>query len=205
MEAAALELGRALDSSTIQKGLRELNADFAFDVAVNRPGEWENVIQFASHKALEAMRKNKLPVMWRDNYICGMDRGLVPEYKQWSVKEQVVEVPWSEADGEDVSVQWRTIPFDDPLYIDHYFAAIRGSDPSLALAGSGIVVRRVCMGYVKVPYKPIMLGWRHTFENILRHAIPGVSRASLGAKFGVDMLKYPCGSPQEIVRDLVEE
>ncbi len=203
--AAANTLGVSLSSDSIQKGLRELNPDFAFDVAVNRPGDWEHTLQFRSHDALEAMRKNRLPVLWRDRYISALDRGVVPEFKQWSVVERVVEIPWYEADKEDVSISFEIVhPWADG-YVDLYLLASMGSDPGLQIMAGGGLYRMKCMGYKKVRGGIVAVGWRHTFERILRFDIPGVTRETLGLKFGVDMLKYPVGAPDELVAALVTE
>lgn len=201
----APELGHALDSAVIQSGLKELNKDFAFDVVVNRPGDWENVVQFRDHAALEAVRKNRLPVLIGDRYICGLDRGIVPEFKQWTVKQQIMEVPWADADKDDVSIQWVTVPPHYEGYEDLYRIAAKRLDPSYSIMPGGMLVRRRCMGYVKVRGSIVSLGWRHTFERIIHENIPGATRQAIGQKFGVDMNKFPVGAPEELIAALVEE
>jgi len=61
------------------------------------------------------------------------------------------------------------------------------------------------MAYRKVRGRVIMLGWRHTFERLINANIPGITRDSLMVKFGVDLLKFPCGAPEEIRAELMEE
>lgn len=201
----APELGTALDSAVIQRGLRELNKDFAFDVAVNRPSDWESVVQFRDHAALEAVRKNRMPVMHGERYLCGLDRGVVPEFKQWAVKNQIVELPWADADKDDVSIQWVTVQPWEEGYIDLYLLAQTGADPAYSIMPGGALVRRRAVGYAKVRGSVIMLGWRHTFERIIAANIPGATREAIAAKFGVDMNKYPTGAPEEVIAALTEE
>lgn len=204
MEAAP-DLGRALDSAVIQKGLSELNKDIAFDVAVKRPSDWTNVLQLPDSKAIEAIRKKRMPVMYRDSYVCGLDRGMVPEFKQWSVKTQVVEIPWSDADKDGSGIRWETINPSNPCYVDLYIEASKGVNPTLMIMAGGSLARCYATGEVKCRYRVITLGWRHTFERIIKADIAGATRSAIALKFGVDMLKYPVGDPEEIRAALIEE
>jgi hypothetical protein len=198
-------LGRVLDSAVIQKGLRELNPDFAFDVAVNRPSDFTTVIAFASTHVAEAIRKNRLPVLHCERYIAALDRGLVTETKHWSVANQLCEVPWYEADKDDVSIQYHQIMPGDPEYMEYYLKAMLGNDPAVQVIAGGTVVRQRCMAYRKVRGRVIRLGWRHTFERILNAEIPGVTRKTLGEKFRVDLMTVPVGPMDELIAELVEE
>lgn len=201
-------LGRALDSQTIQTGLRELNKDMAFDVAVNRPNDWASVLQ-APPKALATIQRDRLPVMYANKYIVAMDRGMVPEFKQFGVVEQVVEIPWSEADSESESlmagIAYMQVAPHEEGYIDLMLEAMSGKRLDLTILPGGIVCRRVCRGISKVRGRVLRVGWRHTFERIIYEDIPGITRKSLGEKFKVDMLKYPMGTPDELIAALVEE
>jgi len=201
-------LGRALDCQVIQTGLRELNKDIAFDVAVNRPSEWENVLQ-APPGALEAIRNNRLPVMFQNKYVVAMDRGMVPEFKQFGIVEQLVEIPWSEADSTSESVMagiaYMQVAPHEEGYLDLMVEAMSGKRLDLSILPGGIVCRRVCRGIKKVRGRVIRLGWRHTFERLVYEDISGVNRKTIGDKFGIDMLKYPMGTPEELVAALVEE
>jgi len=200
-------LGRVLDSAVIQTGLKDLNRDFAFDVAVNRPADYGNVVQFRDPQALEAMRLNRLPVMYGDRYIVGMDRGMVTEFKQWSVKEVVTEIDWADADKDGLMPSIQQLPVfpTEPDYFDLWDKALHGGDPGLAILPGGRLVRRKAMGYTKVRGRVIRLGWRHTLERIINAQIPGATRQAIADKFSVDMMKYPVGSPEELIATLVEE
>ena len=201
-------LGRYLDSQTIQTGLRELNKDIAFDVAVNRPNDWASVLQ-APPKALATIQKDRLPVMYANKYIVALDRGMVPEFKQFGVVEQVVEIPWSEADSESESVMagiaYMQVAPHEEGYLDLMLEAMSGKRLDLTILPGGIVCRRVCRGICKVRGRVLRVGWRHTFERLIHEDIFGVSRKSIGEKFNVDMLKYPMGTPDELIAALVEE
>jgi hypothetical protein len=201
-------LGLALDSQTIQTGLRELNKDLAFDVAVNRPGDWESVLR-APPGALNAIQKSRLPVMYANKYIVALDRGMVPEFKQFGVVEQVVEIPWSDADSESESlmagIAYMQVAPHEVGYLDLMVEAMSGKRLDLTVLPGGIICRRVCRGLVKVRGRVLRVGWRHTFERLVYEDIPGISRKSLGDKFKVDMLKYPMGTPDELISALVEE
>ena len=85
----------------------------------------------------------------------------------------------------------RGIGEDNPEYF------IRPSD--------GKLFRCIARRYEKVRGRCLRVGWRHTFEGILRFGVPGVTRESLSAKFHVDMYKVPIGPIEELVAALVEE
>jgi hypothetical protein len=70
---------------------------------------------------------------------------------------------------------------------------------------SGRLYRLVCRAYRKVRGRVVQLGWRHTFERIINANVPGATREAIGAKFKVDMLKFPVGAPDELIAALVEE
>lgn len=197
------QFGQTLESEDIQRGLKELNPDFAFDVAVNRPSDWGHVLQFPDKRVLDQLRQMRLPVMHKDRYICGLDRGTVPEMKQWAIKRVIVEVPWSEADRDDVSIQYRQIKPWQEGYADLYELARKGLDPSYSIMPGGVLVQQRCMGYANVPGRVIMLGWRHTFERLIASDINNVTRRSIADKFHVDMCKIPTG--QDAAAALLEE
>lgn len=203
-----MNLGQALHSNLIQTGLRELNPDIAFDVLVNRPSDWVGAMQFADPRYHETILKNRLPVLYRDRYICGMDRGMVPEIKQWSVakdEETLIPASWSEADREDVSLHFRAIYPNDPDYGEAAEKARGGKDPAFEFRHDGAVVNFTPMKPAPVRGACVKLGWRHTLWRIMQADIPGITAQTLGQKFGVDMLKYPVGSPEELGAALWEE
>jgi len=195
--------GVTLDSAIVCRSLQELNRDINFDVA-QRLEEWDYAM--VSPKALRAkMDATRMPVLHLGRYICAMDRGPIPEFKQWSVVERVVEVPWSEADKEESSITYQTIPPTAENYRDLYIEAALGKRLDLQLLPDGKLVRTVCTAVRKTRGKIVRLGWRHTFNRLIAAEIHGVTRGSVSAKFGVDLMKYPLGAPEELFAELVEE
>jgi hypothetical protein len=79
------------------------------------------------------------------------------------------------------------------------------ADPSLNLTADGKLFRQQAFGYQKVRDRVIRVGWRHTFERLLQRNLPGITRDTLAREFGVDMLKFPVGIPDEVIADLVAE
>lgn len=185
--------GKTFDSSVIEQGLRELNRDFHFDAATK-------------HGAWHPYQDSRQGVFYHGQHLCSMDRGIVPEYKQWGVSSpRKMEVPWSEADKDDVTVEFRTLDPTMEGYEDLLEVARKGKDPRYVLRADGILCEYKPMAIRQVPARVVLVGWRHTFERILQRDIPGVTRQSLSEKFGVDMLKYPEGPPEEVLAALMEE
>lgn len=185
------DTGKVLDSAAIVTGLQELNKDLHFDLAA-AIGQQHPYIN------------DRQGVYFYGKHLCSMDRGLVPEYKLYSVTKVPVEVDWADADKEGVSIRYVQVLPTDEGYEDLEQAAKRGNDPAVQMRGS-MVIRMAPVAMRPMRGTVIRLGWRHTFEGVLRHDIPGVTRKSVSEKFGVDMLKYPMGSPSELLAALVEE
>lgn len=180
-----------MDAAVIQRGLRELQPDLHFDFATKHGG-WH---------PQQALRQG---VFYHGIHICSMDRGIVPEFKQWSVVRKLVPVGWEEADGEDVSMQHRLIPPGDPAFLDAALAVMR-QELGYQYRPDGCIVQYTPVAYRKARGRVVQVGWRHTFERIIHADIPRLSRLAIGAKFEVDMLKFPVGAPHEIIAELVEE
>ena len=197
------DLGKALDSSVIESGLRELNVDINFDIAVRR-SDFAYCMEMDPRKR-RAVENGRQPVCHLDRYICAMDRGMVPEFKVWSVREAAVQIEWADADQEGASIQYQNIPTADPAYVDLWHEAIGGRDPGLKIMDNGSLVRMTPYVVRKVRGRILQVGWRYTFIKLIRANIPGVTAVSIGAKFGVDMLKYPMGAPEEVRAALMEE
>lgn len=184
--------GKTLDSTKIEVGLRELNRDIHCDMGT-KIGHWH------------PYQESRQGVFYRGAHLCSMDRGIVPEFKIWSVKEYLVPVPISEAEKERVSLMYQVVPVNTPGYFDLYEEARQGKHATLDIRADGALVQLTAHEKKKMPHKVVLVGWRHTFERLLKEKIPGVTRESLGVKFGVDMYKYPVGPPEEVVQALVAE
>jgi hypothetical protein len=184
--------GKSLHEGTIKKGLRELNSEIHFDMgtALN---QWH------------PMQSTRQGVFYKGHHICSMDREMVPEYKVWTVDENVVPCSLGEADQENVSVTYKVLDENTEGYDDLYALARMRKDDSLQIRRDGELVRLSAYRKTKTRGRCIRVGWRHTFEAMLQRDIPGVTRTSLATKFGVDMLRYPVGDAPDVVAALMEE
>lgn len=195
--------GQKLDSVDVERKLSELQPDLKFDVAM-KLGDWTYVLDTSPDKRRK-MEAERVAIQYRDRYICAMDRGVIPEMKQWSVAERVVPVGMDEIDNDEVSIHWAVVPQETENYVDLWRLAQSGADPSLEIRADGKLVQYQCRAVRKVPSRVVRMGWRHTFERLLQAKIPGVTRKALAEKFGVDMNKYPTGPPDQVLAALTEE
>jgi hypothetical protein len=180
-----MSFGKTIDSAVIERGLRELNPNIHFDMASKMNGWHPN-------------QSTKQGVLYEGRHICAMDRGLVPEFKQWSVVSRIVEVGWAEADKDDVSIQTQVIPKTDSGYVDATLHCMN-NDLGWQYRPDGAVLKMTPVAKRKMQGRVVLVGWRHTFEKIIHRKIPGVTRKAIADKFVVDMLKYPIGAPHELL------
>lgn len=182
---------------TVERGLRELNNDIALDVPVRRSADW-NYLFDPQDDTAKANRKNRAAVYYGDRYICAIDRGDIPEIKVYGVTDGFRSIEMKDIHKyEDSKVTYLEIKPESPYYHAALTKAQRGDD-NFTQTSDGRVFMYEAMVFGKVRGNVQKLGWRHTFEALLRAKIPGVTRSSLGKKFSVDMLRYPVGSPEEI-------
>lgn len=188
--------GRTIDSSVIQQGLRELNPGIHFDMGA----------KLGLEHPYQAIRQG---VFYEGRHLCSMDRGLVPEYKQWQCAETWAPCGLSDWDKDDsVKLSWEVVSPMTPGYIDLCNEVLKGKHESYSIRNDGQLLHLSAKKRQIVIGRVVWVGWRHTFEKILQNDIPGVTRSSIAAKFGVDMLKYPIGSngtPEEMLASLHEE
>ena len=201
---AGPDYGKVIPSSDIEAGLRGLNRDINFDVAVRKPDEAAYVLEMdpARRRTIESGR---LPVCHLNRYICSMDRGMVPEYKIWNEVSLPTEVEWWEADKENASIRYETIPICDPDYADLRSDADHGNDPNLQILEDGRLARVRCFAFKKSRGRVLRVGWRFTFYRLIQANIPNVTAKTVGLRFNVDMLKFPVGPPNEVHAALTEE
>ncbi len=83
--------------------------------------------------------------------------------------------------------------------------ALKGKTPKYVVRPDGVLCEYKPVAVRTVPSRVVLVGWRHTFEKLIRADIPKITRESLAAKFGVDMLKYPQGAPEDVIAALMEE
>ena len=185
------DFGQALNSAVVEAGLRELNPEIQFDLG-------------ARHDLWHPYIETRQGVYYRELHICSMDRGIIPEFKVWETKKRIVQIPWSEADREDASIKYETLPTSTPGYEDLKILAATGSDPEYMLRNDS-VLKCQAYGYEMASKRCMRVGWRHTFERILSAGVPGITRQALSEKFSVDMNKMPQGTHEELVEALVAE
>lgn len=185
------DFGASLSAAVVEAGLRDLNHELHFDLGA-RSGQWHPYID------------TRQGVYYRENHICSMDRGIIPEFKVWETKKRIVPIPWSEADRDDASIKYEVLSPTVPGYEDLKILASSGADPEYMLRGES-VLKCQCYGYETASKRCMRVGWRHTFERILAYGVPGVTRQSLSEKFAVDMNKMPQGTHEELIAALVEE
>ena len=186
------DLGKPLHESTIKAGLRELNPGMHFDLAA-AIDQWHPYIH------------TRQGVYYQGRHICSMDRGMIPEFKAWGVDEREVPCQWADADMADASIRWQIVPTSDPEYMDKWLLASKGLTNQYMVRDDGRLMLLTPYKLVTVRGKVWRLGWRHTFAAILFRQIPGITHASLGAKFGIDAMAFPNGAPEEIHAALFEE
>jgi len=199
------DYGQVLDYGTVTRRLRELNPDIHFDM-----GEALGLyaMQNAS-PAARAVRTRHAGVYYHGRHVASMDRGEIPEYKVWTVVEAAVEIPPVEAAQHEFAwTQWNEVFSDSPEYAAGCEKALTFSDGYAMETGKdGSPMLKKYRGYMmsKSRGKVLKLGWRHTFERLLFEGIPGVTRQSVAEKFGVDMMKFPIGAPEELADALIAE
>lgn len=183
-------LGATLSSVAIEKGLRELNPDIHFDM----PNQIESshfLVQGVPH--FERVNSNRQGIYWHGHYIAGMDRGMVTEFKVWEEEDGIEEIPASEKDRDDQGCcTYIEILPTDPFYNAALLKA-QAKDDSFVLQPDGKVFKWAYFKFTKVRGRIVRVGWRHTFENVAKWGIPGVTRQAIEEKFNVDLSFRPVG------------
>ena len=199
-----MDLGKTMEFLEIEKGLKELNVDISLDVPVRRSGDWTYLFTPGTD-AVAASRKGYAAVYHAERYICAIDRGDIPEIKVYDVEDGYLEIPMSDIHKyEDSKVSYAEVLENSPYYDIALTNAQRGDD-NYTIAQNGKVFLYTAMRWGKVRGRVSKLGWRHTFEALLRRNVPGITRSSLSKKFSVDMLRYPMGAPEEVHAALFAE
>lgn len=195
-----MEFGKQLDSSTVETGLRELNNDISFDAPLNRPSDYHFPFSHAADYIAKYMG-----VYYNGKHVCAMDRGVMPEVKVWSVREDFQPIDMVDIEKfENTRVIWVVVPEHHKNYHEALSRA-EGGDDNYQFDENGRVIRMQALLWGKVKDRVIQIGWRHTFEALLREKIPGVTRDTLGEKFGINMYKFPVGTEDEVQEALFQE
>ena len=190
--------GHTISQVDAERGLRELNPGFHFDMGV-KLGLGE------SASGIHPMQDIRQGVYFQGRHVCSMDRGVIPEFKLWSMVDRVVPVSLGDADMAGASVQYSTITPDTPGYEDLYQDALANRRDDLMVRADGKLCAIRAVRTMKVRGRVMRVGWRHTFERIILSGIHGCGREDVAEKFKVNMYKVPVGGPLETWAAFVEE
>ena len=180
MSEAALNLGLSLNSSDIQKGLRELNPQISFDAVVNRPSEYHFVLRGGDN-----MTDTRGGVFYNGHFVCAMDRGVIPEKTVWSMANGFEEIRMCDIDRYDDSrVVYVEIMKADKFYNEALLKAQK-SDDNFRLDDDGKVFKYQALRECRVRDRVITIGWRATLLDVASRGIPGVTLDTLNSKFRV--------------------
>lgn len=178
------DYGHSLQYEAVVSGLRDLNAGIHADMG-GALGMW--------HPHIEKMAG----LYYEGRHITAIDRGSIPEFKVWSLVDGMQEIPPEHAARHENARLTRTeITPDAP---DFFLGITKSADYSdgyaweEAMDGSGreALYRYRCHVPGKVRGKVIKVGWRHTFERVIRANVPNLTRQAIATKFGVDLSYVP--------------
>jgi hypothetical protein len=196
-----MNLGFPLSALTIETGLTELCPDLHFDLPDRVAGG-----RFVMDSPRTAIANaNMQGIYYKGNFVCAMDRNVSPEFKTWEEEDGLKEISVADADRHDEvqTLYFEVLP-SDPTYHEALLRAQAKHD-KYTLDDRGRVFRWQYIVPCRVRGAIIKLGWRNTFENLLRHRLPGITREALAEKFAVDLNKFPMGEPEEIRAALSQE
>jgi hypothetical protein len=186
------EFGKAIAHETLRKGMLELCPDLQFDIA-------------GAHGLIHPYIAERVGVFYNGIHICAMDRGMVPEFKIWTVKKALVPISLSEAHAKCLPIQFMEILPGSEYYDMGKEKAHKGDDAWNYDPEKNRLLRYQAFEWREAVDRIERVGWRHTFERLIAARIDGITRESIGKKFGVDMNVYPTGSPEDINLAIVME
>jgi len=182
-------LGSTLSSVAIEKGLRELCPDIHFDM----PNKLEDAQFVVSTAGFDVINANRQGIYRNGNYLAGMDRGIVTEFKVWEEEDGIEEIPpMMEGLYDDGACTYIEILPTDSFYHEALLKA-QTKDDNFTIGENGKVFKWAYFRFTKVRGRIIRLGWRHTLMSLARAGVPGINRRSLEAKFNVDLSLKPLG------------
>lgn len=179
--------GRSFDSAALEQGLRELCPGLHFDMGA-RLGLPHPLIQ------------DRQGVFYDGRHICSMDRGIVPEKKQWTVVRARVPGTLADIDDEDASIRFHVVSPEAEGYADLVDEVRRGKNETMTLRADGHLVRWEIIVTRKTLGRVVRVGWRHTFERLIQANLPGITRKTLEMRFQVDLSTVPIwtGDPDAV-------
>lgn len=194
-------MGHTLQEVSVKRVLRAANPEIHFDMGVSL-GIWHPYQQ---------SRQN---VFYRGRSVVAMDRGTLPEGPIWSLRRELVEIPW-----------WEVRPHELAMYGSAGIVAIClkcNHRWDLPVRPMGYVLcPALCENMGQVPDetlfifrdKPterawvwreikdrvLLVGWRHTFGKLIAKVIPGLTKELLETSFGINL------DPHEIADEAIPE
>ena len=157
------------------------------------PNKLEDAVFVASSMDFDVINANRQGIYWYGRYVSGMDRGMVTEFKVWEEEDGIEEIPPSkEGLYDDGCCTYIEILPTDPFYNQALLKA-QAKDDNFTLEKGGQVYKWAYFRFTKVRGRIVRVGWRHTFENVVRAGIPGVTRETVEKKFAVDLSFKPVG------------
>ncbi len=182
-------LGDTLSSVAMERGLRELCPDLHFDM----PNKLEDAQFVASTAGFDRINANRQGIYWNGRYLCGMDRGVVTEFKLWEEEEGIEEISPIEAGMYiDECCTYIQILSSDSFYHEALTKA-QSKDDNFTIDADGKVFKWTYFRGAKTRGRVVRVGWRHTLENLARSGVPGLTRRALEQKFNVDLSFKPVG------------
>lgn len=186
-------MGTTMHESVVKRGLKELCPDIHFDMG-------------ACLNIWHPYRESRQNVYWKGSSLAALDRGTVPEVPVWSTRRDLVEIPsWEVREGEiamygTAGIQGTCWKCRHTWDLPNRPSGLIGCPALCENIGDAADAARFYFAdkpterawvWRKVRDRVILVGWRHTFARIIRKAgrlqIPGISQATVEAKFKVDL------------------
>lgn len=182
-------MGETMQEGRAKAGLRRLNPEIHFDMG-------------ACLNLWHPFMSSRQNVFYRGDSVGAMDRGTLPEVPIWTMKRDMVEIPWDEVRPGEIALYGSSGVSAECLRCHHRWdLGFRPNGTMFCQAPCGNVGqatditsfswsnRMSGMAHVfrQVKDRVILVGWRHTFYRMMRAGIPGISKRSLESEFGVNL------------------
>lgn len=199
-------MGYTLQEATVKAALLQMNPDLHFDMGACL-GLWHPFM---------STRQN---VFYRGRSICAMDRGTLPEVPVWSTRRELVEVPAEEVKPGEIAMYsvagvnllchkcahvWTLPTRPVGVVICPTLCENMGSASDATLFQITDRPTMKAQVWRSVRDRVILVGWRHTFRQLIRAMLPGVTQRGLELAFAVDLSPHLL-DPVEVIEGGAEE
>lgn len=183
-------LGQTLQEMAVKRGLLELNPDIHFDLG-NQKNIWHPYM------------RDRQGVFYRGRFCGAMDRHTLPELPIWSLTKDLVEVPESDVKPDEMAiyntfrVQLQCLKCKNVWEQDHRpIGAVVCPKLCGNIAQTPQNEQFVCNSiptgtawvWRQLRDRIMLVGWRHTFYQLLRSGVPGITKQRLELKFQIDLM-----------------